>query len=171
MCPPSLSTTRSKCLRQFLGNQRENAWILSKWVENIEDIFLQSRNRCRSVCVAPVLYIAPEETVQRTETEAVQRPVPAPFFFERKMFPNDALLEASFNQNQGQISRVCLSPILLKPKFQEFFHCLEVGEGIFFRYLPINRTVNIFRDKNRTDKPLRTERRPHSDFPWMQVLC
>ncbi len=28
------------------GNQRENARILSKQVENIGDIFSQSRNRC-----------------------------------------------------------------------------------------------------------------------------
>ncbi len=61
-------------------NQRENARILSKRVENIGDIFSQSRNRCRSVCVAPVLYIAPEEIVQRTEIGAVPRPAPAPFF-------------------------------------------------------------------------------------------
>ncbi len=42
---------------EVLGNQRENARILSKRVENIRDIFSQSRNRW-SVCVAPVLYIA-----------------------------------------------------------------------------------------------------------------
>ncbi len=41
------------------GNQRENAQILSKRVENIGDIFSQSRNRYQSVCVVPVLYIAP----------------------------------------------------------------------------------------------------------------
>ncbi len=49
------------------GNQRENAWILSKRVENIGDIFSQSLNYCRSICVVPVLYIAPEEVVQKTE--------------------------------------------------------------------------------------------------------
>ncbi len=32
---------------EVLGNQWENAWILSKRVESIGDIFLQSRNRCR----------------------------------------------------------------------------------------------------------------------------
>ncbi len=63
------------------GNQRENAWILSKRIENIGDIFSQSRNRCRSVSVAPVLYIAPGEIVQRTKIGAVQQPALAPLFF------------------------------------------------------------------------------------------
>ncbi len=49
------------------GNQWENARILSKRVKNIGDIFSQNWNRCRFVCIARVLYIAPEEIVQRTE--------------------------------------------------------------------------------------------------------
>ncbi len=62
------------------GNQRENARIISKRVENIGDIYLQSRHRCWSVCVAPVLYIAPEETVHRTEIGALRRTAPSPLF-------------------------------------------------------------------------------------------
>ncbi len=102
--------------------------------------------------------------------QAVQRPAPAALFSERKTIRNDALLEVSFNQIRGQISCVCLSPILLKPKFQKFFHPCEVGEGLFFQYLPINQTVNIFLDKNQTDKPLLAECHPYSDFLWMQIL-
>ncbi len=91
---------------EVLGNQRENDRIFSKWVQNIGNIFSQCWNR-QSVCIAPVLYTAPEEIVQRTEIEAVQWPVPAPpFFFEWKTVRNDALLKMSFNQIQGQISRV-----------------------------------------------------------------
>ncbi len=68
------------------GNQQENVRILSKQVENIGDIFSQSRNRCRSVCVALVLYIAPEEIVQRTEIGAVRQPAPDPLFLRGKWF-------------------------------------------------------------------------------------
>ncbi len=159
-----------KTAAEVLGNQRENALILSKRVENIGDIFSQSRNHCRSVCVALVLYIAPGEIVQRTEIKAVRRPAPAPLFSEWKRVRNDALLEVSFNQIQDHISRVCLSPTLLKPKFQKFFHRRELGEGHFFQYFPINWTVNIFLEENQTDKPLRTGRHPYSDFLWIQVL-
>ncbi len=93
-----------------------------------------------------------------------------PPFFEWKMVRNDALLAVSFNQIQGQISPLCLSPILLKPKFKKFFHRRELGEDLFFQYLPINLTINIFLDENRTDKPLHAERRPYGDFLWIQVL-
>ncbi len=48
---------------EVLDNQRENARIFSKQIENMGDIFSQSRNHCWSVCVTPVLYIAPEEIV------------------------------------------------------------------------------------------------------------
>ncbi len=64
----------------------ENARILSKQVKNICDIFSQSRNCCRSVCIAPVLYIAPEKIVQRTEIGSVQQPAPAPFFLSGEKF-------------------------------------------------------------------------------------
>ncbi len=49
---------------EVLCNKWENARILSKRVENISDIFSQSRNCCQSVYVALVLYIALEEIVQ-----------------------------------------------------------------------------------------------------------
>ncbi len=77
------------------------------------------------------------------------------------MVRNDALLEVSFNQIQGQINRVCLSPILLTPKFCKFFHHRELGEGLFFPYLPINPTINIFLNENRINKSLSTEH-PHT---------
>ncbi len=115
--------------------QRENARILSRRVENIGDIFSQSRNRCRFVCVALVRYIASKEIVQKTEIGAAWRPAPVPLFFERKKVWNDTRLEVSFNQIQGQIRRVCLNPILLKPKFWKFFHHRELVEGLFFQYL------------------------------------
>ncbi len=95
----------------------------------------------------------------------------SPPLFELKTIWNDALLEVSFSQIQGQIKRVCLNLILLKPKFRKFFYSHELGEGLFFQYLPINQTVNIFFDKNWTDKPLRAECRWYGDFLWMQVLC
>ncbi len=65
---------------EVLGNQWENGQILSKGVENIGDIFLQSWNRCRSVCVAPILYTAPEEIVQRTEIGLYGSQLQPPFF-------------------------------------------------------------------------------------------
>ncbi len=121
------------------GNQRENARILSKQVKNIGDIFSLSQNLCWSVCVAPILYIAPEEIVQRIEIGAVQLPAPAPIFFlSGKWFEMTRFLKwVSIKSNQ--ISHVCLNPILLKPKFRKFFHRRELGEGFFFQYLPINR--------------------------------
>ncbi len=63
------------------GNQWENARILSKRVENIDDIFSQSRNCCWSVCIAPVFYIAPDEIVQRTEIELYDGQLQPPFFW------------------------------------------------------------------------------------------
>ncbi len=84
---------------------------------------------------------------------AVWLPAPGPFFFWAKMVRNDVLLEASFNQIQGQISRVRLSPILLKPKFRKFFHHRELGEGLFFQYLPINWTSIFFSMKIRPISP------------------
>ncbi len=155
---------------KVLGNQQENGRILSKRVKNIGDMFSQSRNRCPSVCVAPVLYIAPEEIIQRTEIGLHGRQLQPPFF-EQKTVWNDALLAVNFNQILGQISRVCLSHILLKPKFWKFFHNHKLGEDLFFQYLPINRTINVFLDNNRTNKPLCAERRPYGDFLWMQALC
>ncbi len=65
---------------KVLGNQRENARILSNRVENIGTIFLQSRNRCWSVCIAPVLYIAPEEIVYRTDIGLYGSQIQPPFF-------------------------------------------------------------------------------------------
>ncbi len=41
----------------------------------------------------------------------------------------DTLPEVSFNQIQGQISRMCLSPIMLKPKFRNFFQHCEFWEA------------------------------------------
>ncbi len=152
-------------------NQRESAWILSKRVENIGDISLQSRHCYQSVCVTLVLYIAPEEIVQRTKIRAVRKPAPAPLSCEQKTVRNDTLLEVSFNQIQGQISSVCHSSILLKPKFRKFFHHSELGEALFFQYLKINRAINIFLNENRTNKPLHAEHYPYVDFLWMQVLC
>ncbi len=169
---PTLSLRNSlQTSLEVPGNQQKNARILSKRVENIGDIFSQNRNHCRSVCVAPVLYIASEEIVQKIEIKAVRWPAPAPVFFEQKTVRNDALLKVSFNQIQGRISRMCLSPILLKPKFRKFFQRHELREGLFFQYLSINQTVNNFLDKNRTDKPLHAECRPCGDFLCMQVLC
>ncbi len=109
-----------------------------------------------------VLYKTPEEIVQRTEIRLYSGQLQSPFFW--------AETEVSFNQIQGQISRVCLSPILLKPKFQKFFHRRELGEGLFFQYLSTNWTINIFLNKNRTNKPLCAEHRPYSDSLWMQDL-
>ncbi len=86
------------------------------------------------------------------------------------MVRNDALLEVSFNQIQGQISRMRLSPTLLKPKFQKCFHRRELGKASFFQYLPLNWTVNIFLGENLTDKPLHAECCLYGDFLWMQVL-
>ncbi len=113
---------------------------------------------------------SPEEIVQRTEIGLYGSQLQPPLFFEQKTDRNDALLEVSFNQIQGQMSCVCLSSILLKPKFQTFFHRHELGEDLLFQYLPINQTVNIFLNKNRTDKPLRAERHLYSDFLWIQVF-
>ncbi len=61
-------------------DQRENERIFLKRVKNIGDMFLQCRNRCRSVCVAAVLYIAPEEIVQRTEIGLYSGQLQSPFF-------------------------------------------------------------------------------------------
>ncbi len=153
------------------SNQRENARILSTRVENIGDIFSQSQNRCRSDCVAPVLYIAPEEIVQRTEIGLYgRRPAPALLFLSKKPFEMTHFLKWISTKSKLR-SVVCLSPILLKPKFRKIFHRCELREGLFFQYLTINWIVNIFRNENRTNKPLHTECRPHCDFLWMQVLC
>ncbi len=76
------------------GNQQENARILSKRVKNIGDIFSQSQNCCRSVCVVSVHYITPEKIIQRTEIGAVWQPAPASiFFFSGKLFEMTSFLK------------------------------------------------------------------------------
>ncbi len=153
---------------KVLSNQRENAGILSKRVKNIGDIFSQSRNRCRSVSIAPVLYIDPEEIVQRTEIGAVWRPAPAPFFLSGKWFEMTRFLKWVSTKSKVRSAVCALAPSCWNQNFEKFFIVLNWGK-VFFQYLLINRTVNIFLDENRTNKPLHTERRPYCDFLWMQV--
>ncbi len=62
-----------------------------------------------------------------------------------------------------------LAPSCWNQNFENFYR-RELEKGLFFQYLLINRTINIFLDENRTDKPLHAERHPYGDFLWMQVL-
>ncbi len=82
-------------------NQRENALILSKRVENIGDIFLQSRNRW-SVCAASVFYIAAEEIVQRTEIGLYNGQLQPPFFLSKKWFEMTSWNEFQSNPRSDQ---------------------------------------------------------------------
>ncbi len=121
MYPFSLSTTRSKRLRKFrvTHNTRENAQILSKQV--IGDIFSQSRYCCWSVCVVPVLYIAPEEIVQRMEIKAVQRPAPAHFFFSGKRCEMTRFLKWISTKSKVRAAVCALIPSCWNPNFKNFF--------------------------------------------------
>ncbi len=102
------------------GNQWETARILSKRVKNIGDIFSLSRNHCRSVYIAPVLYIAPEEIVQRAEIGAVRWPAPAPFFLCRKWFEMMCFLKWVSTKSKVR-SAVCALAPLVETKISKIF--------------------------------------------------
>ncbi len=104
------------------GNQRENARILWKRVENIGDIFSQSRNRCRSVW-------APEEIVQRTEgcTAASS----SSLFLSGKRF--EMLRFSKWVSTKSKVrSAVCaLAPSCWNQNFENFFIVVNWGKAFF----------------------------------------
>ncbi len=113
------------------GNQRENAWIFSKQVENMGDIFSQTRNRCPFVCVAPVLYITPVEIVQRTEIRAVWRLAPAPLFLSGKWFEMTRFLTWVSSQFMVRSAVCALAPSCWNQNFENFFIAVNCGKAFF----------------------------------------
>ncbi len=126
--------------------QRENARILSKRVENIGDIFSQSRTRW-SVCVAPVFYIALEEIVQRIEIGVVQRPAPAPFFLSGKWFEMTRFLKWVSTKSMVRSVECALAPYFWNQHFEKVFIAMNWGEGLFFQYLRETRPSTFFSAK------------------------
>ncbi len=131
------------------GNQQENARILWKRVENIGDIFSQSRNRCHSVCVALVLCIDLEKIVQKNEIGAVRLPAPVTLFLSGKWFEMTHFLKWVSTKSKVRSAMCALAPSCWNQNLKYFFHRRELGEGLFFQYLPINQIINIFLDENR----------------------
>ncbi len=117
---------------EVLGNQLDNARILSKQVENIGDIFSQSRNFCRSVCVAPVLYIASEEVVQKTEIEAARRPALASLFLSGKQFEMTGFLKRVSTKSKVRSTVCALATSCWNQNFKNFFNAVNWRKAFFF---------------------------------------
>ncbi len=102
------------------GNQREKALILSNRVENIGDIFSLRRNRCRSVCVSLVLYIAPEEIVQRLRS-GFMAASSSPPFFEHKQFEMMSFLKCVSTKSKVRSAECAFKPHPVETKITKIF--------------------------------------------------
>ncbi len=111
------------------GNQWKNARILSKRVENIDDIFSQSRSR-RSVYVALVLYLAPEEIVQRTDIGLYGNQLQAPFFERR--FEMTRFLKWVSTKSKVRSAVCALVLSRWNQNFEKFFIAVNCGKVSFF---------------------------------------